>query len=169
MYTGLRIGELLALEWSDISFERGIISVTKTCYEGKDSSGSYTHIVTSPKTEASRRIIPIPKQIIPYIKTLQKMSKSKYVISSKCNKSISIRSYQRSYELLLKQLSIPHRGFHALRHTFATRAIECGVDVKTISEVLGHNNLTITLKRYVHSLFDHKIKMMNIVGKLLEK
>ena len=78
-----------------------------------------------------------------------------------------IRSYQRTFENLLIKLGIQHKGFHSLRHTFATRATECGVDVKTLSEILGHKNPTITLQRYAHSLFAHKIDMMNKVGKSL--
>ena len=80
---------------------------------------------------------------------------------------IPIRSYQASFSILLRDLDIPHRGFHSLRHTFATRSIECGMDVKTLSEILGHKNPTVTLKRYAHSLIGHKRAMMNLVGKLL--
>lgn len=66
-----------------------------------------------------------------------------------------------------QKLGIEHKGFHALRHTFATRALECGMDVKTLSEILGHKNATVTLNRYVHSLVEHKQEMMNVLGKLL--
>lgn len=78
-----------------------------------------------------------------------------------------MRSYQRSFEQLLKKLDIRHRGFHSLRHTFATRALECGMDVKTLSEILGHKNPIVTLNRYTHSLLEHKSAMMNRLGKLL--
>ena len=67
---------------------------------------------------------------------------------------------------ILKKLGIPHRGFHALRHTFATRALECGMDVKTLSEILGHKNPVVTLNRYAHSLMPHKHEAMNRLGKL---
>ena len=80
--------------------------------------------------------------------------------------AVSVRSYQRSFELLLKKQNIVHRGFHSLRHTFATRALECGMDVKTLSEILGHTNPGITLNRYVHSMLEHKKDMMNRVGKI---
>ena len=69
--------------------------------------------------------------------------------------------------MLQRKLHIPRRGFHALRHTFATRALECGMDVKTLSEILGHKNPTVTLNRYAHSLLEHKTEMMNRLGKLL--
>lgn len=164
LYTGLRIGELLALTWDDIDFQKGILNVNKTCYDGKIEKG-FGQIIDVPKTESSKRIIPIPKQLLPALKALKKSEKSHYVISVK-NHPITIRSYQRSFTLLLKKNKIPHKGFHALRHTFATRAIECGMDVKTLSEILGHKNATITLNLYAHSLFEHKADMMNKLGKL---
>ena len=71
------------------------------------------------------------------------------------------------FELLLKKLKLSHKGFHSLRHTFATRALECGMDVKSLSEILGHKNATITLNRYAHSLWEHKSEMMNKLCKLL--
>ena len=165
LYTGLRIGELLALEWSDIDLVKGTLSVTKNCHDGKNTNGEYCRITETPKTQTSRRVIPIPKQLLPLLKNLKKQRLSKFVVADN-EKIISVRSYQRSFELLLKKTKIPHRGFHALRHTFATRAIECGMDVKTLSEILGHKNSTITLNRYAHSLMEHKTEMMNRLGKL---
>lgn len=165
LYTGLRIGELLSLEWKDIDFENGLLTVNKTCHYCKDNAGQYGRIIDTPKTESSKRIIPIPKQIIPVIKAHKKKSDSPLVISRKGN-VISIRTYQRNFEVLLKELGIAHRGFHALRHTFATRAIESGMDVKSLSEILGHQSPMITLKRYAHSLLKHKKEMMNNVGKI---
>lgn len=96
---------------------------------------------------------------------MAKNAKSSYIIENN-GKPISTRTYQRNFETLLKRLRIPHRGFHALRHTFATRAMECGMDVKTLSEILGHKNATVTLNRYAHSFMDHKKDMMNRIGKL---
>lgn len=163
LYTGLRIGELLALRWDDVDFKKCLISVNKTCRDGKKQNGIY-QIVSEPKSESSRRIIPLPKQLNGTLKRLKRVQKSKYVVSSK-GKPIMIRSYQRSFSLLLKKLKIPHKGFHSLRHTFATRALECGMDVKTLAEILGHKSATITLNRYAHSLLEHKTEMMNKLGK----
>lgn len=161
LYTGLRVGELLALEWADIDFSKNELKVSKTCYDKGRS-----RITTAPKTTSSVRVIPIPKQLVPILKQRKKQCKSQYVISEN-GTYISIRSYQRSFELLLKRLGILHQGFHSLRHTFATRALECGMDVKTLSEILGHKNATVTLNRYAHSLMDHKRDMMNRLGKLI--
>lgn len=167
LYTGLRIGELLALEWKDVDIAKGLIAVNKTCYYGQNSEGRYVRMVDTPKTASSQRIIPMPKQLIPLLKELQAQRKSSNIIEN-AGKPISIRTYQRYFEVLLKELQIPHRGFHALRHTFATRAIECGMDVRTLSEILGHKNPTITLNRYAHSLMEHKKTMMNRLGRLYQ-
>lgn len=163
LYTGLRIGELLALEWKDVDFQKGVLTVSKSRHEGKDENGRYAHIVESPKTVSSRRCIPLPKQILCELRMLKRKSRSAYVISNG-ERSIPVRSYQRSFERLLKKLDIPHKGFHALRHTFATRALECGMDVKMLSELLGHKDPAVTLRRYVHSLMEQKKEMMNKVG-----
>lgn len=166
LYTGLRIGELLALEWADIDMSNGELRVSKTCHYGKDEDGVFGRITDIPKTQSSIRIIPIPKQLISHLRGVKKKSLSAHIVANGSN-LISIRSYQRSFSSLLKRLNIQHRGFHSLRHTFATRALECGMDVKTLSEILGHKNPTVTLNRYAHSLMEHKKEMMNRVGKLL--
>ncbi len=166
LYTGLRIGELLALEWSDIYFKAGELRVCKSCHDGKDENGKLARFTDTPKTATSNRTIPLPKPILQILKEMKKDSTSPYVISGE-NTVPSVRSYQRSFDLLLQKLKIEHKGFHSLRHTFATRALECGMDVKTLSEILGHKSATITLNRYAHSLMEHKRDMMNLVGKLL--
>ena len=165
LYTGLRIGELLALEWTDIDFDKREISISKTCHDSRDELGRYVRFVNPPKTSTSMRVIPIPKQLMPLLRETKKKNDSRYVVGNG-ERIISVRSYQRTYELILKKHGLPHRGFHALRHTFATRALECGMDVKTLSEILGHKNPTVTLNRYAHSLMDHKRDMMNRLGKL---
>jgi len=161
LYSGLRIGELIALQWKDIDLAKGLLTVSRSCH---DTSGEI--VFDEPKTATSRRVIPLPKQLLPKLKSIKKNSNSDFVVSVGGN-VVSVRSYQRSFELLLKKQNIVHRGFHSLRHTFATRALECGMDVKTLSEILGHKNPTVTLNRYAHSLLEHKAAMMNRLGKLL--
>lgn len=166
LYTGLRVGELLALKWEDIDFSAGALLVEKTVHDGKDEKGHFGLVMETPKTQSSVRRIPLPKQLIPILKKIKKETKSKYVISNN-RRGVSVRVYQRNFSALLKRIGVPHKGFHALRHTFATRAIECGMDVKTLSEILGHKSATITLNRYVHSMESYKKEMMNKLGKLL--
>ena len=166
LYTGIRIGELFALEWKDIDLKSGTLSVRNSCHDGWGQNGYYK-IIEQPKTKTSRRLIPIPKQLLPYLNRLKKDSTGSYVIYGQ-GKPISVRSYQRTFERMLRELKIPHKGFHSLRHTFATRALECGMDVKTLSEILGHKNPMVTLSRYTHSLMEHKSEMMNKIGRLLQ-
>ena len=166
LYTGLRLGELIALEWTDVDLSKAELHVNKTCFYGKNNNGGYRRYINEPKTLSSVRVIPFPKQLLPILREAKKRSQSPYVVADG-EEPVSVRSYQRSFELLQKKLKIPRRGFHSLRHTFATRALECGMDVKTLSEILGHKNPTITLNRYVHSLMEHKRDMMNRLGKLL--
>ena len=123
--------------------------------------------IDTPKTDNAYRIVPIPKQLMVKLKEVKKHSVGEYVVDGKTKYGAEVRSYQRTFESILKRLEIAHKGFHALRHTFATRALEVGMDVKTLSEILGHGNPMITLKRYAHSMLEHKIEMMNRVGKLL--
>ena len=165
LYTGLRIGELLALTWNDVDFEKSILSVTKTCHDGNEN-GKHVRIIDMPKTENSRRQIPLSKTLVKMLKEMKKKSKCEFVIADG-EKPVFIRSYQRMFELFLKKLKLPHKGFHSLRHTFATRALECGMDVKSLSEILGHKNAMITLNRYAHSLWEHKAEMMNKLSKML--
>ncbi len=166
LYTGLRIGELLSLTWEDLDVKKGLLHVNKSCRDGW-KNGKYFKIIDTPKTESSKRVIPLPKQLLSMLKEYKNPTICPYLVTGKTKHGAQIRSYQKTFELLLKRLKIKHKGFHSLRHTFATRALECGMDVKTLSEILGHKNATVTLHRYTHSLLEHKTEMMNKLGKLL--
>ncbi|PWM20838.1 MAG: hypothetical protein DBX97_03105 [Collinsella tanakaei] len=166
LYTGLRIGELLALTWSDIDFRTNEINVGKTCYDCKAENGRFARLIDAPKTETSVRTVPMARQLAPILQRLKSENKSEYVVAEN-GKVPSVRAYQDGFERLLKKNGIRHRGFHSLRHTFATRALECGMDVKTLSEILGHKNPTVTLTRYTHSMPAHKKMMIDRVGRLL--
>lgn len=168
LYTGLRLGELLSLTWEDVDLQKHIIRVSKTSYYGKNDEGLYQRITYSPKTTSSYRILPFPKQLISLMKEKKQKYTSIYVVSHK-NTPISLRNYQRIFANLLSSLSIVKKGFHSLRHTFATRALECGMDVKTLSEILGHKNAATTLNLYAHSFMEHKRKMMDLMGSMMIK
>ncbi|MBO5224051.1 MAG: site-specific integrase [Clostridia bacterium] len=164
LYTGLRLGEVLALKWSDVNLKRRQISINRTCYD-VFVCGKNERVEHSAKTASSNRVIPIPPFLRELLKEYRKNGTSEYVVEDK-GKIVGLRSYQHSFELLQHKCGVEYKNFHALRHTFATRAIECGMDVKTLSEILGHKNSTVTLNRYVHSLSTYKRSMMNKVGKL---
>ena len=165
LYTGVRIGELLGLEWDDIDLERGLLRINKTVYRDRDETGEWRLVVDKPKTTSSDRVIPLPSYITQMLSERKKASNGIYVIENKKGERMSIRSYQYLFERLTERAGVRKLNFHALRHTFATRAIECGMDIKTLSEILGHKNASITLNRYAHSMMDTKIEMMNRLPK----
>ncbi len=166
LYTGIRIGELLALTWNDIDFKNKLLYIRHTLTQVKQDEKNIL-ILDEPKTRKSKRVIPLSITLIRYLKEIKKKSFSNYIITTRNHSFVSIRSYQRTYEKILKRCHISYKNFHVLRHTFATRALENGMDVKTLSEILGHTNATITLNRYAHSMMNYKIMMMNKIGKLL--
>ena len=166
LYTGIRLGELLALTWDDIDFNSNLLTINKTSYSAK-VDGKTQIIVDKPKTKKSNRVIPLPNQLVKLLKIIKKESNSKYVITTRNSGMVGNRSYQRTFKFILKKVNVPYRNFHSLRHTFATNAIELGMDVKTLAEILGHTNAMITLNRYSHSLLNYKIEMMNKLGKNL--
>lgn len=167
LYTGIRLGELLALTWNDIDFDKRVLIINKTAYT-ITKNGKNEVYIDKPKTKQANRVIPLPKQLIGVLRRYKKESISNYIISTRYGNIVQNRSYQKTFKSILKKCEIPYKNFHSLRHTFATRAIELGMDIKTLSEILGHKNSMITLNRYSHSLLEHKFEFMNKIGKLLE-
>ncbi len=165
LYTGIRIGELLALQWSDIDFKKRVLTISKSCHDDW-KNGKYCKAIDTPKTQSSVRKIPLPKQIADELKSMRG-AKNGYVIGGERVHGIPVRTYQKAFCSILKGAAVPQKRFHSLRHTFATRALECGMDVKTLSELLGHKNASVTLKRYAHSMCKHKKEMMNKLCKSL--
>lgn len=166
LYTGIRLGELLALTWDDIDFEKKFLYIKKTAYKIK-INGKNQMVIDKPKTKKSNRIIPLPDKLLNLLQLSKNKSNSYYILSTKTNNMVDIRSYQRTFESILNKCGIKHYNFHCLRHTFATRALELGMDIKTLSEILGHTNVAITLNRYAHSLLEYKIQEMNKISSLL--
>ncbi len=167
LYSGLRIGELLALRWSDVDFEAGTLTVSRSCHDGKNDSGRWVRMVEEPKTTSSKRVIPLPRGILELLYGIKNRGLGEEVICNENGSGVCVRSYQNSFRLLLRRAGVRIMGFHSLRHTFATRALECNMDVKTLSEILGHKSATVTLNRYAHSMMEHKVDMMNRLGDLL--
>ena len=166
LHTGLRIGEICALSWNDIDFTNKIIRVRHTVSrveKGKGDSTTTTMIIGSTKTSTSLRDIPMTEKLYTCLLAHKEQSVSPYVISS-TDTFISPRTYDYRYHKVLKSCGISPKNYHALRHTFATRCIESGMDVKSLSEILGHANAAITLNIYVHSSLELKraqIERMN--------
>lgn len=168
MYTGIRLGEICALTWEDISLTEGSIYIDKTIQRvQKEHNGKKTMlIIATPKTPSSIRTIPIPNQLLQIIKSSELPQKG-YLLTGSTEKYIEPRTYQYHFKKLLQRCKIPETNFHALRHTFATRCVELGFDIKTLSEILGHSSINITLNRYVHPSFDLKKQNMNKMNELI--
>ena len=160
LYTGVRIGELLGLTWEDVDLDRGVIRITKTVYRERDERGAWQLFVDTPKTKSSERIVPLPAYIAELLRSDRERALSQNFVENKKGERMSIRSYQYLFESLTRRAGVRKLNFHALRHTFATRAIECGIDIKTIADVMGHQNAAVTLDRYAHCMLGHKIEMM---------
>lgn len=157
LHTGLRIGEVCALTWDDLDFSEMVIHVRSTVARVRsDNENSNTMlIIDTPKTKASLRDIPMSSMLFSILKDIKEKSNSKYVISEK-ESFLSPRTYEYRYHKLLDDCGIGSINYHALRHTFATRCIEVGVDIKSLSEILGHSNVSITLNTYVHPSMNEK-------------
>ncbi len=158
--TGLRIGELCALQWKNINLELKTLTVCKTIQriQTKNENRKTMLIITEPKSETSKRVIPIPDCIIDIL-TRFKGSDDDYILSGN-EKPIEPRVMQYRFAKILKNVNLPSIHFHALRHSFASSCIKLGFDIKALSEILGHSSVEITLNRYVHSSFEQKAEYM---------
>ena len=161
---GLRIGEVCALCWEDIDFSKQVIHIRKTIARVRsddfEKTGQRTKlIIDSPKTKSSNRDIPISKKMNKLLSSLYPKNESYYIVSNS-NTFLSPRTFEYRFHNYLESVGVEQINYHALRHTFATRCIEAGVDVKSLSEILGHSNVSITLKTYVHSSMELKRNQM---------
>ena len=166
IHTGLRIGELCALRWSDINFDAQLLHINKTMIRTYTKEDGSKLNITPPKTRSSIRTIPLNKWIMQYA-VLLRGTDNEYIITGK-EKYIEPNKYRLYYNRQLKDLDLPHRKFHSLRHTFATRCIECGCDYKSLSELLGHSNVSITMNLYVHPQLELKRKCVELLADYYE-
>lgn len=171
--TGLRIGEICGLKWEDIDFNESTISIKRTVQRIKNINAMEDAprtmlVVGEPKTVFSRRIVPISSYLIEYIHHFYEIRKSEFILSGNSHEFLDPRTYQYRYNEYLHDCNIRHLNFHALRHTFATRCIEVGVDMKTLSEMLGHSNASITMNIYVHSSLELKRSQIELLSSIHE-
>lgn len=170
MHTGIRIGELCGLRWEDFDLKSGVFEIRRSVSRirkvddkgniAKGDAGTKTMvIVSSPKSASSVRQIPLPQHLTGYIKR-QYTEKEHYVLTG-TTACMEPRKVQRKFEMILKKCDLPHVTFHSLRHSFASRCIEDGVDSKALSEILGHASVKITMDIYVHSNMEQKKRYMN--------
>lgn len=158
LFMGIRLGELCALKWNDINLYKETIYINKTMQRLTDFK-EYSHtktkiVIDAPKSQKSIREIPIPSFLLELLKEF-KTYENTYVLTG-TTEYIEPRTYQNIFKRYLKECRIDDINFHALRHTFATKSIEQGCDIKSLSEILGHSSVKFTLERYVHPSVEHK-------------
>ena len=165
--TGLRLGELCALNWDDISLSEKMLHVGKTLQRipcPQEEKGRRTKIVvTSPKSECSSRTIPLPEELCFLL--VRERKPGTYLLTGEEDRFMEPRTMQNRFKAVLKACGIDRANFHALRHTFATAWVEAGLDVKCLSTLLGHSNIHITLNRYVHPSMELKRKNMEKIAR----
>ena len=169
LYTGMRVGEISALKWIDVDLDEGLVYVRETAQRlnNYDDYKVKTELCFgSPKTETSERIIAIPQKLISYLREHRKKAVCEYVISCKGHIA-EPRVCQYRFESLLKKAGIERMNFHSLRHTYATRCWEEGMDEKTLSELMGHSSVEMTF-RYGCALVEHKKKAVMLLDNVVQ-
>ena len=167
LHTGIRNGELCGLRWSDFNFRASTVQIYRTVERISDLdplAGQKTKVIISePKTDTSRRTIPLPRALCRYMK--EHCGEDSHYLLTGTDKPSEPHTLYVRYERFLRRNGFEGYTFHALRHTFATRGVESGFDAKSLSEILGHSDVTTTLRCYVHPSMEQKRKQMeNMFG-----
>ena len=152
LFTGIRVGELCALSWNNISLNDNTLYICRTVQrlQKQIPEEKRTHIImTSPKSHAANRTIPISNTLLGLLKQYP-LKQTGYFLSGSSTEIVEPRRIQYRFHKVLKECGLERKNFHVLRHTFATRCIEANIDIKTLSELLGHSSVNITMNRYVH-------------------
>lgn len=172
LFTGLRLGELCGLRWKNVDMEQGLFRVCETRnrlpnHDDSIVASTTVETVSSTKTDHSRRTVYLLDELfqdLKYYKEIQDSiaaeypgyNREGYVFCQENGQPYEPRTYQDLFKRCVRQAGIKDTNFHALRHTFATRSLEQGMDVVTLSRLLGHANPSITMDKYGHALDDHK-------------
>ena len=164
-YTGLRLEEVLGLQWSDIN--GNMISVTRQYRRNveveKVNDRKLTYKFKELKTKNSAREIPLPDKVL---KMLENLPKDHDLIFSDNGKPIEPKRPQRRITALCKKLNIPHRSFHSIRHSYATRLFELDVPIKTVQVLMGHGDISTTMDIYTHVMKEKKLEVLDKLNNL---
>lgn len=169
LYMGLRLGEICALKWEDICIPEQYICVRHTMQRVQipDDENKKTKVVIQPpKSSCAYRKIPIPNVLYEYLNAAQKTGEA-FVLTGLIDKYLEPRNLENRLKSVATECDIRGITFHTLRHTFATRCVELGFDIKSLSEILGHSTVNITMNRYVHPSMELKQRNMNMISDIL--
>lgn len=171
--TGMRVGELAALSWKDVDYDRKIIRISKTVStimnrNRFESDNKKVNVITTTKTKKSNRVIPMNETALLVLKELEKRQKemgikSDYVIAAKEGNPMLVRVLEQTFSRICEENFIEYKGVHALRHTFGSVLVKKGVDIKVISEMLGHSTVQFTYDRYIHVINEMKAEAVNLI------
>ena len=161
LYTGMRLGEVCALKWTDIDWEKGVLTVRRTVQRvaqptHAEGAGKTVLMLGTPKSATSRRVLPVPAFLLEKLRSLMASAGDSPFVFGAASHAAEPRTIQRRFCQQMNRLGLKGVHFHTLRHSFATRLLELGVDVKTVSALLGHSSAKITLDFYAHSLIDQQ-------------
>lgn len=166
LYAGLRIGEVCALQWGDFNFSSGTVTVSKTIMRIYDLNGERAAktkvVIDRPKTHSSLRTVPLTEDLAIYFQAHHGNDDAFLVTGT--GKFMEPRVCLDRYKRLLHRAGLPDYNFHLLRHTFATRCVEQGVDMKSLSEMMGHSSVSVTMQRYVHPSMALKREQINKIN-----
>lgn len=174
--TGLRVGEMLALNWNDIDFENKIMTINKTIQSNlvnRDKNAktkSYYKLKDGAKTFAGKRVLPLNDTIIYYFNELKKDNEARginttFVCSTKAKTRQTARNLLRSCDTINKKTgNNVHMSLHTLRHTFGSTLIRKGIDVSVVSKLMGHANITVTYNKYIHVIQEEAAKAMTLTN-----
>ncbi|SHK39601.1 Site-specific recombinase XerD [Hathewaya proteolytica DSM 3090] len=179
--TGMREGELLGLKWQDINYDEQTIDIKRSVKNvaNIDSNGNkrYQIVVQAPKTRGSARTIPMPSKLITSLKNHKRMqlqekfragssyNDNDFIFTTELGTNIDASNLLKKFKKILLKANIPYRKFHALRHTFATKLFENDVPIKTVQELLGHSNMSITANIYTHVMPKKKTTAVETLNK----
>lgn len=169
LYAGLRVGEICALQWEDIALEERLLYVRHTMQriQSIEPVGPRTRVVmTTPKSVSSARVIPLPEDLAAIIENMPGPHEG-FFLTGSADKFSEPRVMQYHFQKTMEHCGLPKANYHALRHTFATRCVELDFDVKSLSELLGHSTVSMTMDRYVHPSLEHKREHMQRLSGLM--
>lgn len=167
LFTGIRVGELCAMRWDDISLSEQSMHISKTMQRLRilNQDGCRTKVkIQEVKSACSVRTIPLPGMLMGLLK--EYYHPGTFFLTGESNRYIEPRTMQNRFKKILLACGISDANFHTTRHTFATRCIELGFDIKTLSEILGHADVRITMNRYVHPSMALKAEHMERLSEL---
>nr|WP_294430617.1 site-specific integrase [Prevotella sp.] len=174
METGMRIGEISGLQWGNIDIQNKTLHIQRTVervvvFDGLNGKKGTKVRMGSTKTINSNREIPLSKDILMFVRPLSKICVPNYYVVSNDASPAEPRLIRNYFNRLCKELKLPRIKFHGLRHTFATSLIASKCDIKTVSSILGHANVSITLDLYVHPNNEQKISAINTMLRRVSK